>query len=66
MNLRSDQELDITRRKLQMLEESFERAWQDPEGGQHVRALELQSLRRIINQLKEEIVRYETRQPARR
>jgi len=66
MTLGSERELANTRRKLRLLEESYEEARNDAEGGEHVRELELESLRRLINQLKEEIARYEARQPSRR
>jgi len=66
MTLGSEGELANTRRKLRLLEESYEEARNDPEGGEHVRDLELESPRRLLDQLKEEIARYEARYPARR
>jgi hypothetical protein len=64
MNLTDDRSLANTKRKLQLLEKSYQEAQADMDGGEHVRELELESLTRLINQLKEEIARYECRQPA--
>lgn len=64
MNLTDDRALANTKRKLQLLEKSYVEAQVDTEGGEHLRELELESLTRLINQLKEEIARYECRQPA--
>jgi len=61
MNLQSRQELEVTRNKLRMLEEQYEATQKTPGADEHVRELTLQSLRKLINQLKEEIVRYESR-----
>jgi hypothetical protein len=61
MTLQNDRGLANTRRKLQLLEKSYEEARQDTEGDEHVRDVELESLKRLINQLKEEIARYEAR-----
>ncbi len=61
MKLGSDRELANTRRKLKLLEQSYEEARNDPTDGEHARELGLESLRRLINQLKEEIARYESR-----
>ena len=47
------------------MEEAYQEAQGDTED-EHLRDLELESLKRLINQLKEEIARYEARQPARR
>jgi len=65
MNLRTDQELANTKRKLRLLEESFEEARTDLDEDEHVREVTMESLKRLINQFKEEIARYETHQPAR-
>jgi flagellar biosynthesis chaperone FliJ len=64
--LQSDQELANTRKKLRLLEESYEEARQETDGDDELRAAEMKSLKRFINQLKEEIARYEAHQPARR
>jgi hypothetical protein len=58
MALTSQQELVNTKRKLALLERAYEEAMHDTED-EHVRDLELESLKRLINQFKEEIVRYE-------
>ena len=65
MSLRDDQQLMNTKQKLRLLEESYEESRADFEGDEHLRELELESLKRLINQLKEEIARYEAHQPAR-
>ncbi|MFN0135199.1 MAG: hypothetical protein ACKVS9_03680 [Phycisphaerae bacterium] len=62
MNLNSERELLNTKRKLRDLEEGFEEARADTED-EHLRELEMESFRRLINQLKEEIARYEAHQP---
>jgi len=62
MNLQSDRELENTRAKLRRLEECCEQQKRSPDGDAYGQELTLQSLKRMINQLKEEIVRYESRQ----
>jgi len=66
MSLQSDRELENTRRKLRELEESYEAALKRPVENVHVREATLTSLKRLINQLKEEIARYEAHQPVQR
>jgi len=66
MSLKNDIELENTRRKLRELEEEYEAAMKRPIDNAHVRDATLNSLRRLINQLKEEIARYEAHQPLRR
>ena len=66
MDLRNDQELANTRRKLQRLEALYEADEKETGGDEELREAEMESLKRMINQLKEEIARYEARQPARR
>ncbi|HUT89285.1 MAG TPA: hypothetical protein VMY37_07300 [Thermoguttaceae bacterium] len=56
MILRSLEELDNARKKLQMLEQQYEAARQESDGDEEVREAELESLKKLINQLKEEIV----------
>jgi hypothetical protein len=65
MSLRNDRELTNTKRKLRLLEESLEEVRTDPDEDEHVREVTMESLIRLINQLQEEIVRYEAHQPAR-
>ena len=66
MNLRSDIELANTRGKLRMLEEGYEARSGETGGDEELREITLESLKRLINQLKEEIARYEAHQPAQR
>ena len=64
--LRNERELANTREKLRMIEESYEESRQEIDGDEELREAEMESLQRLINQFKEEIARYEARQPARR
>ena len=66
MTLHSQQELDKTRQKLRLLETMLAEADGERQGDPEVREVEIQSLQRQIKQLKEDIARYEARQPARR
>jgi hypothetical protein len=66
MSLESDRELKNTREKLRDLEEAFDAALRGPVENAQVRDATLTSLRRLINQLKEEIARYEAHQAASR
>ena len=59
MSLKNQSELTVTREKLRLLEESYQAAKQDTNGNARVREIELRSLKQLINQLKEEIVRFE-------
>jgi len=59
MTLKTLRELENTREKLQELEEQYETARQESNGNAYGRDLELRSLKGLINQLKEEIVRCE-------
>jgi len=61
MSLISLSELEPTRAKLRLLEENYQAARLDPSGTAHTREIELRSLRQLINQLKEEIIRFESR-----
>jgi hypothetical protein len=58
--LRSKRELEVTREKLRGLEELYAATERSPEEN-YAKELTLRSLRQTINQLKEEIVRFETR-----
>ena len=64
--LQSELELANTRDKLRLLEESYAEVFIETGDDQELRDAELESLKRFINQLKEEIARYEAHQPARR
>jgi hypothetical protein len=59
MNLRNQRELDATREKLRGLEEQYEAARSRGFASDDVRQMTLRSLKKLINQLKEEIVRCE-------
>ena len=61
MTLRSQRELEVTRAKLRMLEERYELNKRDQSGDAYVRELTMRSLKRLINQLKEEITRFQSR-----
>lgn len=65
MDLRSNKELTNTKHKLDLLEQAYEESRSDTELDKHLQELEMESLKRLINQLKEEIARYEAHQPAR-
>jgi hypothetical protein len=60
MTLQSKRELEVTREKLRGLEELYAATAAAPDGA-YSRELTFRSLRRTINQLKEEITRFEPR-----
>lgn len=66
MDLKNEQELENTRRKLARLEACYEADEQEVGGDEELREIEMESLMRLINQFKEEIARYEARQAVRR
>jgi hypothetical protein len=59
MMLKNDLELSVTRKKLAGLKEQYELASQDESLNPIVRNLTTVSLKKLINQLTEEILRYE-------
>ena len=61
MNLRNQRELENTRVKLKLLEEEYARTSAAPlePGHEKVRTWTLRSLKKLINQLTEEIARYQ-------
>ena len=63
MSLRNDAELSNTEQKLAKLQDMIDRAKNEPGPGQNV---EVRSLTRLANELREEIARYKasTRRPA--
>ena len=65
MDLKDDIELANTRKKLRELEAMYQEDLNDVDEDEEVRELTLQSVKRLINQLKEEIARYEAHQPTR-
>ena len=64
MTLRSNAEFNNTRDKLRELEARYDVRCRETAADQHVHELTLQSLKRQINQLKEEIALFEVRQTA--
>lgn len=58
MSLQSQRELESTREKLRLLEERYQAGQADKAGDAHVRELSQQSLKRLINQLREEIAKF--------
>jgi hypothetical protein len=65
MELRDEREVEVTREKLDALEARYREVKQDPGEDAHVQELTLRSLKRMINQMKEEIARFEARQSTR-
>mgnify|MGYP001576980576 FL=1 len=61
----SDVELVNTRRKLRELERLYEADEKETGGDEELRELSMESLKRLINQMKEEIIWTEVHQPAR-
>jgi hypothetical protein len=61
MSLQSQRELEFTRDKLRSLEQRYEAERREEAEDEHVRELSMRSLKRLINQLKEEIARFESR-----
>jgi len=61
VELTSFAELNVTRKKLQMLEELFAKEERTPTDNPFVKELSQRSLKRMIHQLKEEIARFEAR-----
>jgi hypothetical protein len=62
MDLRNEREVGVTREKLRSLEARYAAVKQDAGTDAHIQELTLRSLKRIINQMKEEIVRFEARE----
>jgi hypothetical protein len=65
MELRSERELTNTRNKLQRLEVLYAAAAGETGDDRELREIEMESLQRFMNQLREEISRYEARQAVR-
>ena len=59
MSIENDRQLENTRQKLKLLEEHYDRKQHEPTDDRTVRDLTLASLKKTINQFKEEIIRYE-------
>ena len=60
MSIRSTRQLENTRRKLQMLEGRLDELVAEQVVNPHTRELTKRSLKKLVNQLKEEIARFET------
>jgi hypothetical protein len=60
MSIQNRGELEVTREKLRRLEEQYEMQKRKPAENERVREWTLRSLRKLINQMKEEIVRYQS------
>jgi len=65
MMLRSQRELENTREGLRLLEDTYEEARSGADEDKELRQAEMTSLKRLGNQPKEDIARYEARQPKR-
>jgi hypothetical protein len=61
MPIENRRQLENTRIKLEELEQLFTKTRQGPATSEHVRELTLRSLKKRINQFKEEITRFEAR-----
>jgi hypothetical protein len=66
MSLQSRRQLENTRAKLKLLEARLGELEQEPVVNARTRELTRLSLKKLINQLKEEIVRFEAREVAAR
>ena len=65
MNLANDVELANTRAKLAELEARYDELRNETAEDEHIRQVTMRSLKRYINQFKEEIARYEANQAVR-
>ena len=65
MSIQSTRQLENSRRKLQMLEGRLQELDAEPVVNPHTRGLTKRSLKKLVNQLKEEIARFESRAAAR-
>jgi hypothetical protein len=65
MSIQSVRQLENTRRKLQILEDRLGELDAEPVVNPNTRKLTSRSLKKLINQLKEEIARFESHAPAR-
>jgi hypothetical protein len=61
MELKDEREVEVTREKLRSLEARYQSVSQHPGDDAHIQDLTLRSLKRLINQMKEEIARFEAR-----
>lgn len=65
MELKDEREVEVTREKLRSLKARYQAVSQDLGDDAHIQELTLRSLKRLINQMKEEIARFEARQSPR-
>ena len=61
MSIENRRQMENTRMKLQELEQLYAKTQQGPATSEHGRELTLRSLKKRINQFKEEILRFEAR-----
>jgi len=61
MSIENRRELENTQNKLRELEELYSKTRHEPASSEHVRDLTLRSLKKRINQFKEEIARFKAR-----
>ena len=61
MTIENRRQLENTRIKLRELEQLYAKTQQSAASNEHVRELTLRSLKKRINQFKEEVTRFETR-----
>ncbi len=66
MTLKDDQQLANTREKLHELEDRYDARQRETPANPHVHDLTLRSLKGEINQLREEIARFEAHHPVRK
>ncbi len=64
MELNSKLQMDVTQRKLRLLEERYEASQREPDADAYYKVVSRRSLKRMINQMKEEIARFEARATA--
>ncbi|MCC6360906.1 MAG: hypothetical protein IT450_19375 [Phycisphaerales bacterium] len=65
MTLKNEREAENTRQKLRVLEDTYDELETQTENDE-LREASRESLKRLINQFKEEIARFEARHPVRR
>jgi hypothetical protein len=58
MSINNEQELEVTREKLRLLEKRVAALGQESADDAHIRELTLRSLKSLMNQFREEIARY--------
>ena len=61
MSIESRRELEVTRAKLKLLEERLAALKQEPDENPRAHEWSVRSLKQTINQMKEEIARFESR-----